>query len=72
MKTISVIEVVSGRVVGIDAFSGDKKGEKEAEDNFIAKIGEQSGAPTGKELDECVSEGYWECGDYSINLAHSF
>lgn len=67
LRTVNVIEVVDGSVLGVRSFSDDKKGNKQAEKLFTA-VAKENGC---EEIDICLEEGYYEIGSYYVSITHS-
>lgn len=76
MRIINVIEVVDNNVLSVESFgvfdeSDDQEAVDKAEALFIDKARENGCTLNGEEMYEVTGDGYWESGDYTINLVWS-
>jgi hypothetical protein len=75
MRIINVVEVVDNNVLSVESFGVDESKvrqiAKEAEERFKDKARENGCIFTDDELEECVSDGSWESGDYTVNIVWS-
>ena len=71
IQTVNVIEYEGNDLVGIQSFSDDEEGNKEAKETFRDIIKERDSGVTTENLDVFTEEGYQEQGDYQIFLSHS-
>jgi len=76
MRVINVIEIVDNNTQGIESFgifeeqlSQDVVDKAEA--NFKMKAKENGCTAADEEMEEIISEGYYENGTYSVNLVWS-
>lgn len=71
LNTVNVVEYVDDSIIGIDSFTDDEVGNKEAEDMFI-RCAKENGA-NDKDLKDydCIKEGMYECGTYQVFIIHS-
>ena len=76
MRVINVIEIVDNNTQGIESFgifeeqlSQDVVDKAEA--NFKMKAKENGCTADDEEMEEIISEGYYENGTYSVNLVWS-
>ncbi len=76
MRIINIIEIVDNNVQSIESFGIHEEQlsqdvVNEAEKLFKAKAKENGCILTDEELDEVIGDGYWECGNYAVNLVWS-
>lgn len=68
LETVNVVEIASDSLVGVQSFSKDEAGIKEAEDTFKSVITENGDNVTDEEMTGFVTDGYFEQGDYQLFL----
>lgn len=76
MRIINVIEVVDNNVIGVESFgvfmeTRVQEVVDKAEACFIAKARENGCIFDDEEMQECVNDGSWESGDYTVNIVWS-
>jgi len=72
LNTINVTEYTEANgILGVQSFSIDEQGIKEAEEHFKAIIKENGDNITAEELEGFVEDGIFEQGDYQVFLTHS-
>jgi len=76
MRVINVIEIVDNNIQGIQSigiFEEQLSQEivEQAEEIFKAKARENGCILNDEELDEVIGDGYWESGNYAVNLVWS-
>lgn len=76
MRIINVIEIVDNNTQGIESFGIFEEQLSqdvvdEAEENFKIKAKENGCILDDEEMEEAISDGYWESGNYSVNLVWS-
>lgn len=71
LNTINVIEYVNDAVVGIQSFSNDEAGVREAEICFYDVVKENGDNLLDEEIEEFVDEMYFEQSDYQVFLSIS-
>jgi hypothetical protein len=76
MRVINIIEIVDNNTQGIKSFGIfeeqlSQEIVERAEEIFKAKARENGCKLDDEELDEVIGDGYWESGNYSVNLVWS-
>jgi hypothetical protein len=76
MRIINVVEIVDNNILGIKSFGvfDESKVQEvvdKAEADFKAKAKENGCILSEEELEECISDGSWENGNYTINISWS-
>jgi len=69
VNTVNVIEF-GDTVNRVSAFYDNPEGNKKAEELFVACIKENSDY-NDEQIQNCLDDGYFDIGTYSINLVHS-
>ena len=67
---VGVIEMVDDDIQGMTLFPETPEGNVAAIEHFNA-CAKENGDVTDEELDEFISEGYYETGTYQLFLVHS-
>lgn len=71
LNTINVIEYVNDAVIGIQSFSNDEAGIREAEICFYDVVKENGDNLLDEEIEGFVDEMYFEQSDYQVFLTPS-
>ena len=68
VDTVNIVEMVSGEITGLTAFSNDKKGNNLAKILFYDLLTEYDPDLLDKEIEEYVKSGHFSIdGDYEIH-----
>jgi len=71
VKTVNVIEMADGKVLGLTAFPENKQGNKDAEKRFKDAIGESAPENDDEDIQDALDEGHCESGTWEVWLVHS-
>jgi hypothetical protein len=70
IKTVNVVEMSEGSILGMVSYPENKEGNAAAEERFKALIGENATADEA-EVNDAIDEGHYEQGTWEVFLVHS-